>query len=58
MVTQRKQGQETEHLLGDTILQLTEDINVNVNHPLKTLLPELKKLEIFPKEREINFNTD
>jgi cytochrome P450 len=40
MVTQRSAGQESLHLLGQTMISITEDIVAKFFHPLRVLLPE------------------
>jgi hypothetical protein len=40
MVTQRTAGQESLHLLGQTMISITEDIVAKFFHPLRIMLPE------------------
>ena len=40
MVTQRSAGQESLHLLGQTMISITEDIVAKFFHPLRVLFPE------------------
>jgi hypothetical protein len=40
MVTQRTAGQESQHLLGQTMVTITEDIVAKFFHPLRIMFPE------------------
>jgi cytochrome P450 len=57
-ITQRTNGVDSMHLMGESMISITENVVTKFFHPLKVMFPEIKNIDLLARDRELSFNQD